>query len=350
MAIYVFKMKTFSRNAGSRGSRATSAAAYRAGERIRDLRTGISYDHRHRQDVLHKQIVLPRELAARGPELDWARSRATLWNAAERAETRANARVAREFTLALPHELGQEQRVQLAQRFASDLAERYRTAVDLVIHAPRGDPRNYHAHLLTTTRELTADGLGRKAALELSGSERHRRGLTRWDEERTWLREQWADVSNQALREAGLQLRVSHLSPTGPQLTHPPRLPLIAYHIERAGRRSFVAERIRAEHRALLERAGPQPQLEPARAALAAERDAAARSNIIDTASPAREATAERPSLEQLRETAVREWLEYRQRVAALGPAGAQLDRQQARTAAELEPSLERDRDYELSL
>jgi hypothetical protein len=248
-------MKTFTRNAGRRGSRATSAAAYRAGERIRDARTGTAYDHRHRNDVLHKEIVLPRELAARGPQMDWARDRARLWNAAEHAETHRNARVAREFTIALPHELDGPARVRLAQTYAHTLAERYRNAVDLVIHAPRGDARNFHAHLLTTTRELTPDGLGRKAALELSGTERHRRGLVRWADERSWLREHWAEVTNQALREAGLQLQISHLPSPTRDLTRPPRLPLAAYHMEREGRRSFLAERIRARHAAQLQRA-----------------------------------------------------------------------------------------------
>ncbi len=316
MAIYVFKMKTFSRNAGSRGSRATSAAAYRAGERIRDVRTGASYDHRRRHDVLHKEIVLPRELAARGREMDWARSRATLWNAAERAETRANARVAREFTLALPHELGQTERVRLAQGFASDLAERYGTAVDLVIHAPRGDARNYHAHLLSTTRELTADGLGPKAALELSGTERHRRGLTSWAAERAWLREHWAEASNQALREAGLDVRVSHVRPRSPDLTRPPWLPSIAYHIEQTGRRSFVAERIRAQHRAQLEQAQlERVQLQQARGQQARSQPAQGQKTLQSPQVPAGPASTAEHWLERARTRAQSVWRTLRDRL-----------------------------------
>ena len=264
MAIYVFKMKTFSRNAGSRGSRATSAAAYRAGERIRDLRTGVVYDHQRRHDVLHKEIIMPGRLGAATPE--WARTRAGLWNAAESAETRGNARVAREFTLALPHELAPAARLQLAQGYAHQLSDKYGTAVDLVIHAPRGDPRNFHAHLLTTTREVTAAGLGRKAALELSGTERHHRGLPRWAQETQWLRESWATAANQALREAQLQVRVSHLPPPTPDLTRVPRLPTIAYYMERQGRHSFVAQRIRAQHQASLALAGPASAQAPSAA------------------------------------------------------------------------------------
>ena len=54
MAIYYLNMKTFGRGGGSS---AVNAAAYRSGERIRDERTGRTYDHSARQDVMHKEIV-----------------------------------------------------------------------------------------------------------------------------------------------------------------------------------------------------------------------------------------------------------------------------------------------------
>ena len=60
MAVYFLNMKTFGR---SGGSSAASAAAYRAGERIRDERTGKTYDHSERRDVVHKEIVLPSQFA-----------------------------------------------------------------------------------------------------------------------------------------------------------------------------------------------------------------------------------------------------------------------------------------------
>lgn len=383
MAIYVFKMKTFSRNAGSRGSRATSAAAYRAGERIRDTRTGACYDHRHRQDVLHKQIMLPRALAAL-PGMDWARNRATLWNAAEHAETRGNARVAREFTLALPHELTQSARVRLAQRFAQDLADRYHNAIDLVIHAPRGDARNYHAHLLTTTREVTPQGLGHKAALELTGTERHRRGLARWAQERAWLREHWAGAANEALREAGLDVRISHRFPSSPNPMRPAYLPLTAYHIEQAGRHSYVAERIRARHRAQLEqaqRAGLQRQRAQAEPVPARDWLQSMRSHVQTVWSALRDglgfgriaAPAERPfEASALRAAempsdggqppptrqpgkaapeAVRAWLEYRHEAAEHAAASTQPDSQRSHEAAveaQLPPA--RGNDYDLGL
>jgi hypothetical protein len=83
--------------------------------------------------------------------------------------------------------------------------------VDIAIHAPRHDPRNFHAHLLTTTREITPDGLGAKTAVELSGTERYKRGLPRAADEFIGIRERWATLTNEALREANVAARVSHL-------------------------------------------------------------------------------------------------------------------------------------------
>ena len=67
-----------------------SAAAYRAGERIRDERTGRTYDHSGRQDVLHKEIMLPKQFAA--DEMSWAKDRSNLWNSAENAEAETQLR------------------------------------------------------------------------------------------------------------------------------------------------------------------------------------------------------------------------------------------------------------------
>ena len=53
MAKYFLHVKVFSRG---KGSRVTRAAAYRAGERIRDERTSEVYNYSDRQDVLHKEI------------------------------------------------------------------------------------------------------------------------------------------------------------------------------------------------------------------------------------------------------------------------------------------------------
>ena len=78
------------------GRRATAAAAYRSGERIRDERTGDLFNHSRRRDILHTEIFLPSQFD--GMPVAWARNRERLWNTAEHAEKRHNARVAREFS------------------------------------------------------------------------------------------------------------------------------------------------------------------------------------------------------------------------------------------------------------
>ena len=155
VAIYHLSIKTFSRSAGRS---ATAAAAYRAGVKITDQRTGEVHDYTRRRGVECAELVLP----AGAPE--WAADRAELWNAAEQAETRKNSTVAREFEVALPDELSPAERLRLARDLALEIVERHGCAVDVVIHAPgkKGDNRNHHAHILLSTRRLGPAGFMEK--------------------------------------------------------------------------------------------------------------------------------------------------------------------------------------------
>ena len=248
MAIFHLQIKSISRGAGRS---ATAAAAYRAGERIRDERTGVLHNYSRRTDVHHKEILLPAGLE--GADGAWTTDRERLWNAAEAAELRRDARLAREYQVALPAELNQVQRVQLARRFADELANRYNVAVDLAVHAPRaaGDPRNHHAHLLATSRELTATGFGAKAGLDMESEERRRRGLPAGIAEIKAVRERWAVLSNEALADAGLEVRIHHGSLRSQGIDREPlHIPFVAFQMERRGLRSEIAERIRERYRA----------------------------------------------------------------------------------------------------
>jgi hypothetical protein len=250
MAIYRLQIEPILR---SEGHSSVGAAAYRAGERIRDDRTNEVHNHSRRKDVTHSEIMLPSELSG-NENMEWARNRSSLWNSVENAESRKNARVAREIQVNLPHELPPERRVALARAFSQEVADHYKVAVDLAVHEPRpsGDPRNYHAHLLMTTRQVSAEGLGAKAALELSTHERMRLGLPSGAQEFTAIRERWATITNEALKEANIEARVDHRSLAEQGIDREPRphIPFAAYKIERAGQRSDVAESIRADYAA----------------------------------------------------------------------------------------------------
>jgi ATP-dependent exoDNAse (exonuclease V) alpha subunit len=261
MAVYFLNLKTFGR---SNGSSAVSAAAYRAGERIRDERSGKIYDHSDRQDVMHKEIILPGQFDA--DDMTWAKDRGDLWNKAESAETRKDARVAREYLVALPVELSPAHRVELVRDFSRELVERYRFALDVTIHAPRdfpgSDPRNFHAHLLATTRELTTEGLGSKTTLEWRDANRREVGLGPAIDELLHVRRRWAATTNEALEEAHVAARIDHrtLQAQGIDREPRPQIPRVAFEMERRGYRSDVAERMREDYRARVDLRQQEPR------------------------------------------------------------------------------------------
>ena len=158
------------------------------------------WDFTRKYGVLHSEIIAPADAPS------WARDRAALWNAAERAEDRSTRRqsatTGRDIILALPHELSHEQQIAVVQEFAAGLVDRYGVAVDFAIHAPdrHSDERNYHAHVLMTTRQIGANGLGAKT--------RELDSFTTGPREIEAIREQWERIGNRALERAGIDERI----------------------------------------------------------------------------------------------------------------------------------------------
>jgi ATP-dependent exoDNAse (exonuclease V) alpha subunit len=238
LSIYYLQISNVSRG---KGRTSVGTAAYIARERLRDERSGRVHDHRQRGGLEHAEIIVPRDLAV--TDIASIQSREKLWNAAERAERRGDARVARQYQIALPHELTAPQRLQLAQRFAHDIADRYGVVADLAVHSapPGGDPRNRHAHVLTTTRELTAHGLGEKSGAEWNDGRRRAAGRPDSAAEFRLLRAHWAEMANSALREAGHDIRVDHRSLAAQGIDREPQRPKSRATVEQE-------RRARAEH------------------------------------------------------------------------------------------------------
>jgi ATP-dependent exoDNAse (exonuclease V) alpha subunit len=224
MSIFHCSAKAISR---ATGRSSTAAAAYRAGERIIDERTGEAHDYRRKKGVLRTQVYVPSGVRVL--------SRSALWNMAETAEKRKDAKVAREWEVALPEELGEWERARLAYDFAKEIVKRYGVAVDVCIHAPgrKGDDRNHHAHILTSTRVLTSDGFGEKTRVldspRTSG------------QEVTAIRELWAWQCNLALAVKGIdaQLDLRSLKAQGIDREPTRHLGVAASSMERRGVRSL---------------------------------------------------------------------------------------------------------------
>nr|WP_181718058.1 MobA/MobL family protein [Psychrobacter sp.]QJS05335.1 mobilization protein, MobA [Psychrobacter sp.] len=206
MAIFIASTKSISRG---NGQSAVASASYRAGVELEDKRYGKTHDYSKKHGVMSADIILPTALAADNADIN----RSDLWNKAEAAEKRKDARVAREWLINLPHELNEQDRKELAHQFAQTLADRYGTIADCAIHQPtdkeieRGaDPRNFHAHILFTTRCAEIDDnheiiLTDKATIELSDKKRRELGMERVSHEIKEVRQIWEQIANEKLAE-----------------------------------------------------------------------------------------------------------------------------------------------------
>jgi hypothetical protein len=220
--------KAISRKAGQS---AVACAAYRAGDVLDDAKYGKTHDYSKKSGVMSSDIVLPFSLKALGVSVD----RETLWNTAEAAETRSDSRVAREWLINLPYELDEYDRHQLAINFAQKLCDDMDVIADVCIHRPvmklpfdpnvppsskylregeeNPDPRNFHAHILVTTRAPTigpnktlAFDPKLKTPFEWSNKKRKAHDLPSSMQEIKRVREMWVDTANKVLAEYHLPL------------------------------------------------------------------------------------------------------------------------------------------------
>jgi len=201
--MYHMSVKTISR---ANGSSAAASAAYRSGKEVTNERTGEVHDYTRKQGVEHSEIILPPGAPA------WEKDRSTLWSAAELAEKRKDATVAREFQVAIPKELTREQGIALVREFTAELVDKHRFAADIAVH--KDDERKwdgsekgytgYHAHILCSTRRMTANGFDEKTR-ELDGMKTGREQVNHW-------RERWEVIANKHLEMAGHDQRIDRRS------------------------------------------------------------------------------------------------------------------------------------------
>ena len=262
MAIYHLEAKVISRGAGRS---AVAAAAYMSCSQILNDYDGVQHDYTRKQGLVWQQIFLP-EYAP--PE--WS-DRGALWNAVEENEKTKDSRLAREFVVALPIEMGKAEWQNLLTEFIKDNFVADGMCADVCIHDTDG--HNPHAHIMVTVRPLAENGqwqyktekeylcvrdgeemgftgaefkqaqkegwekqyqykAGRKkeymapSAAEAAGYERVSKTpkstrfgrqnpiAARWnsDEQLVLWRSAWADVTNRYLERVGAEARIDHRS------------------------------------------------------------------------------------------------------------------------------------------
>jgi len=197
----------------SSGRSSVAAAAYRSGEIIVDERTGIVHDYTKKGGIEYTRIYLPDNAP------DHLNDRAALWNAVEFKENRKNSTTAHELEIAFPHEFNAMQRREAGDMISKEIMRRYNCAVDIAYHQPNreGDQRNFHAHILFTTRgfdEGSSDGWSKNKFRDLSSDKITVDGeaTTRGKEEVKSLRAFTASEMNRISERDKLDVKTEHLS------------------------------------------------------------------------------------------------------------------------------------------
>ena len=139
--------KVVSRGAGRS---ACAASAYLSCSRIYNDYDCVQHDYTRKRGLVAQQIFLP----PNAPQ-EW-KNRETLWNAVEAAEKTKDSRLAREFVVALPVELGKTEWMRLLSEFIQTQFVAQGMCADMAIHDTDG--HNPHAHILLTVRPLNPDG------------------------------------------------------------------------------------------------------------------------------------------------------------------------------------------------
>jgi len=188
MAIYYFNASVISRSAGRS---ATGSAAYRAAEKIKDIKTGEVHDYTKKKGVDEKFILAP--LVAP----NWAKDRSKLWNKVEEEERRKDSQLAREIQLAIPVELNRNQQIELVTEYANDLFVKEGMIADVAFHELNS--HNPHAHIMLTMREIDSNGFKKK-----KNRDWNKRQLLQKQ------RETWSGYANLALEKAGIQEKIDH--------------------------------------------------------------------------------------------------------------------------------------------
>ena len=147
MAIYHLEAKVISRGTGRS---ACAASAYMSCSAIYNDYDGVQHDYTRKQGLVWERVFLP-DYAP----VEW-QDRAKLWNAVEEAEKTKDSRLAREFVVALPIELGKLDWINLLSKFIYQQFVNEGMCADVAIHDTDG--HNPHAHILLTVRPLNENG------------------------------------------------------------------------------------------------------------------------------------------------------------------------------------------------
>ncbi|AMV61693.1 Hypothetical protein ADU69_0045 (plasmid) [Pediococcus damnosus] len=215
----IFHM-SFSNISAGKGRSAIASAAYRSGEKLFDDQEGRHYFYA--RSVMPESFILtPKNAPA------WASDREKLWNEVERKDRRANSRYAKEFNVALPVELSEDEQKELLTKYVQENFVDQGMVAEVAIHRDHQD--NPHAHVMLTNRPFNPDGTwgikskkqyildenGNKMYTGTSKYPKSRKILmVDWDKKEKIIewRHNWAVSVNQVLEQKNIPDRISEKS------------------------------------------------------------------------------------------------------------------------------------------
>ncbi len=203
-----------------KGRSAIASAAYRSGEKLFDDNEGRHYFYA--RSVMPESFILtPKNAPA------WASDREQLWNEVERKDRRANSRYAKEFNVALPVELIEDEQKELLTKYVQENFVDEGMVADVAIH--RDHPDNPHAHVMLTNRPFNSDGtwgirskkqyiLDKNGNKTYTGTSKYPKSrkilMVDWDKKEKIIewRHNWAASVNQVLEQKNIPDRISEKS------------------------------------------------------------------------------------------------------------------------------------------
>lgn len=203
-----------------KGRSAIASAAYRSGEKLFDDKEGRNYFYA--RSVMPESFILtPKNAPA------WASDREQLWNEVERKDRWANSRYAKEFNVALPVELIEDEQKELLTKYVQENFVDEGMVADVAIH--RDHPDNPHAHVMLTNRPFNSDGtwgirskkqyiLDKNGNKTYTGTSKYPKSrkilMVDWDKKEKIIewRHNWAASVNQVLEQKNIPDRISEKS------------------------------------------------------------------------------------------------------------------------------------------
>ena len=220
MAIQFARIEIVSR---SKGDNACCKGAYNARTKIKDEQTNITYDFTKRGGNVYHTILLPNHVDQKFKDTK------LLMNEVERSEKRKNSQLLKDVVIALPDdkELTLEDRIAITHEIIEEMGwVKNGLGAQVDIHKPHKGTRNWHAHVLVTTRRFTTDGknLGAKAVDLNPEFKKTKGGKGFIIPEEEIIHEKAKEVINRYFEKLGLETRVDAIGEVAQQHIGPVRM------------------------------------------------------------------------------------------------------------------------------